>query len=157
MPLRLFSAVLFLALASAEGDDVAHHLRGNKDVAAESPVTEGHETSEKELQVPEDLAQKEEPQNLAQKEPQDVAQEATNEGTEGVALGEDGDEQEIDKEVTERLRNADGGCRRWATCLNGRWGDIRCTGGRYCTLWRYRDGQWGGIDCKNGRHCTLWR
>lgn len=156
MHLKLFSAVLFLALAFAEGDDVVNHLRGNKDVAkAESPVTEGHETSEKELQAPEDLAQKEDPQDVAQKEPQDVAQEATKEGTEGVALGEQG--QIDEKDVTERLRNADGGCRRWASCRNGSWGNIRCTGGRYCTLWRYRDGQWGGIDCKNGRHCTLWR
>eukprot|EP00438_Fugacium_kawagutii_P011006 Skav220593 [mRNA] locus=scaffold2744:67508:68069:+ [translate_table: standard] len=102
MPLKLFSAVLFLALASAEGDDVVNHLRGNKDVPkAQHPVTEGHETSEKELQLPKDLAQKEERQD-AQKEPQEPqdAQETTNE--EGVALGEQGEPQIDEKDVTER-------------------------------------------------------
>ena len=29
-----------------------------------------------------------------------------------------------------------GGCRRWVTCYNGFYRGIRCSGGRYCTLWR---------------------
>ena len=27
-------------------------------------------------------------------------------------------------------------CRRWVTCHDGWYGGIRCSGGRYCTLWR---------------------
>lgn len=29
-----------------------------------------------------------------------------------------------------------GGCRRWVTCYHGYYRGIRCSGGRYCTLWR---------------------
>ena len=30
-----------------------------------------------------------------------------------------------------------GGCRRWVNCRRGWYGNVRCNGGRYCTLWRW--------------------
>ena len=48
--------------------------------------------------------------------------------------GDDGSEYEQYNFVSHRPHG--GGCRRWVNCRRGWYGNVRCNGGRYCTLWR---------------------
>ena len=63
-------------------------------------------------------------------------------------------------------------CEKWVTCKDGFFGNIRCSGTRYCEVWgpaqvphgatckkwvTCKDGFFGNIRCSGTRYCEAWR
>ncbi|CAJ1438287.1 unnamed protein product [Effrenium voratum] len=62
-------------------------------------------------------------------------------------------------------------CEKWVTCKDGFFGNIRCSGSRYCEVWgpapvphgatckkwvSCKDGFFGNIRCSGSRYCEVW-
>ncbi|CAK8988420.1 unnamed protein product [Durusdinium trenchii] len=63
-------------------------------------------------------------------------------------------------------------CEKWVTCKDGFFGNIKCSGSRYCKVWgpapgphgasckkwvTCKDGFFGNIRCSGSRYCEAWR
>ena len=78
-----------------------------------------------------------------------------------------GQETSSDQEVQADQEESGRKCLHYATCRNGFFNGIKCSGGRYCTKWgsggrvckKYvncRKGFFNGIKCNGNRYCVTW-
>lgn len=147
--MKLFSLVLVAFVACTVSTDEVQNLRGEKEAAQNEESAVGVAVKE-----PADTQEAEEPANdanaigvpeeeLKSQSLESPEAPASNDVDEGVELTLE----ELDASKAEdksawpggpvrRRRRPGVGCRQWVTCVNGWWGGFRCSGNRYCRLWR---------------------
>lgn len=72
---------------------------------------------------------------VPEKEQDVTAQKESTDEEVGAVLAELDTSAEATEGVDEQERAARV-CKRWVTCTNGFFGNIRCSGGKHCTLWQ---------------------
>ena len=121
--MKLLNIVLVLALAVSVQSNEVKNLRGEnvtpKNEEPPVPVP---------LEDPSTEAKKEGP-SAGAPEKVDATQESTEVGAVQLDATEGGESKGVDEPSAGRK------CERWVTCRNGWYGGVRCSSGRYCTMW----------------------
>ena len=134
--MKLLNIVIVLALACVpvQSTDEVKNLRGevaptDESGSADVPAKESDLDKGTESEGPSDAVGVPEKELDATVEQGDSGD--SGDSTDG-AVAEPDAEAEAEGEEDLMVRT----CRRWVTCHDGWYGGIRCSGGRYCTLWR---------------------